>query len=183
MGTKSLKDDSDDIIPYAFDLFISYAHKEKNWVHSFIKDLRQDLSDQSGREIRAYISAPRQEVLTEREIEKFIFRALEESKVLIVIISSFYAKREWFHREIAEFIKLSHKKGGWIINNRSRIFMVWRNDIPLEDLPEELRNFVGYRIDASDPSAIDIADIDELIEYKTILKDLVRDVANSLKQV
>src|SRR5687768_13591095 len=147
-----------DSLRYAYDLFISYAHKERNWVFSFINDLSNNLDLRAWRDVHTFISEPRQEILTEEVIEKIVFTALEQSKLLILIISSFYVKRNWFHKEIAEFIKLSSKKGGWIINNHSRIFMVCRNDIPLEDLPQELRKFVRYRIDAFDPSAINSAD-------------------------
>ena len=127
---------------YKHDIYVSYAHVDNEplggvdtrWVTNLITGLKPLLGQKFGRAdayslwmdntIRAY------EAITPQLLEQ-----VQDSAILLLILSPGYVASEWCCRELSTFVAKVGKETG-------RVFVVGREPI---DRPEALQDILGYK--------------------------------------
>jgi hypothetical protein len=124
-----------------YDIFISYTHldnmppegKEHGWVDSFHIALNQNLSEFLGR--KPVIFFDKVGIEGYQKLTPSVFGALENTLLLIPILSPGFFNSEWCPNELKFFNDLVSKSSG-----RQQIFSIVKTPIEGEDMPAELRD-------------------------------------------
>ncbi len=133
-------------------IFISYSHSDninplgEGWVEQFHATLRQRLeSITADRDPRDKVSIWRDKKLEGNdEFGDVLIDHLNESKLVVAILSPSYIASKWCLREIDEFVKAVGKEQGMIVDNKARILKVVKTPVDRSKHPEVLRGQLGY---------------------------------------
>ena len=137
-----------------YDAFLSYAHLDDEgdggigWVTNFQTLLSASLSRKLGRPTKIW--RDREFLDINRPFESQIALALSQSAVMISIVSTTFIVREWFSREYQEYLQVAPP----LSSDRGRIFIIYKNELHDEQLPEYFRQFLGYQIPAERPEML-----------------------------
>lgn len=131
-----------------YDIFVSYAHVDDKplhgvkdgWVTFLVKSLKTKLAQKLGRS-DAYKLWIDQELSRHVRITPQITDTLQETAILLVIMSPGYVASEWCQREKETFLNIvkGRRRSG------SRVFIVERDMVEDCDRPEEFKELSGYR--------------------------------------
>lgn len=127
------------------DIFVSYAHvdneifpdQQKGWVSTLVECLQKKLAQLLGRS-DCYSLWIDSALSRHVKFTPQIVSALEQTAVMVVVLSPGYLASEWCNREKKTFLDLfpcSH----------SRVFLVERDDIEPEERPEVFSELLGFR--------------------------------------
>jgi hypothetical protein len=134
---------------YRYDIFVSHAHVDdkplpgagKGWVANLVDAMEVLLAQQLGRADPDHLwMDPRlsgNEPLTDQ-----IMTALDQSGVLLVILSPGYVASDWCLREKNEFLRRMEQV---VARSRSRVFVVERDQVEDAKRPAEFRDLLPYR--------------------------------------
>jgi hypothetical protein len=136
------------IMSYKYDVFVSYAHVDddpligvqEGWVSTLKNNLEKELARRLGRKEKAIVWMDHN-LSGHEPLTPAIMQAIRESATLVIIASEGYRASSWCSRERKAFLNhVKERKRG-----DSRIFLVERDEIAREDLPDELQDLLGYR--------------------------------------
>jgi len=132
---------------YKYDIFVSYAHvdnkplpgADKGWVTTLVQALETRLSQRLGRSefYKLWID---DELSRHNKITPQIIKTLENSAVIIIILSPGYIKSEWCQREKNTFFSLIKER----VSSGSRVFIVKRDMVDEADRPDEIKELISY---------------------------------------
>lgn len=175
---------------YRHDIFVSYAHVddltypdiEKGWVTTLIAGLKVGLSQKLGR--GDIFSLWKDEQLAHNKpFSPEILQALTQSATLIIILSPGYKASNWCLKEMDSFWQSLTERAN------SRIFVVERDKLEIDEKPKVLEELLGYRFWVQDregksPRILGnpVPDPRERLYYD-MLGDLVQDLAKELNQL
>jgi TIR domain len=131
------------------DVFISYRHLDnvllddqgKGWIDNFHERFESVLGEALGyepkiwRDPRLPGNAYFADVLEER---------IQQTAVLISILSPGYLQSDWCLGELREFCRLADRSGGLRVGDRMRVFKVVKTHIERELHPPEFQQQLGY---------------------------------------
>ena len=129
-----------------YDAFLSYAHLDDEadsgtgWVTNFQAVLAASLAQQLGRPAKLW--RDREFLDINHPFEGQITSALNQSAVMVSIVSTTFVVREWFSREYQEYLRVAPPPS----SNRGRIFIVYKNALPRKELPAYFQQFLGYQM-------------------------------------
>lgn len=139
-------------------VFISYSHRDnentlgEGWVEQFHMALLQRLDiitadwDPGER-----VSIWRDKKLSgSDEFSNVLVERLNESKLVVAILSPSYIASKWCLREIDEFTRVAEKDHGLVIDNKARILKVVKTPVDREKHPAVLRGQLGYEFYVAD---------------------------------
>ena len=166
-----------------YDIFVSYAHvdnaslfeKQEGWVSQFIEGLRFYLNKIMGR-AENYTLWMDYELRGNTPLTVDILESLENSKILLLMLSPGYIQSEWCMKELNSFIA---KYG----ENTSRIFVIEQTF--MTEKPSSLNDLLGYKFWTKDSSqkirtlALPTPRKDE-IEYYQKLNDVATQLSEQL---
>jgi len=138
--------------------FISYAHidneplptESSGWVTLFHAALQQMLAGRLGGRADIW----RDERLRGNDLfADEIVANFEQTAVLVSVLSPRYLKSDWCRREISEFCQTAERNGGLVVDNKCRVFKVFK--FPLDEadddaLPATLQQVLGYQFYETD---------------------------------
>jgi hypothetical protein len=140
--------------PTGSTVFISYARDDddtpplkdapQGWVSFFWEQLRWALIDAGMPQAKLWLDRYQiepAEVFTEK-----IEDALKQACLIIPILSANWVQRDWCLKELSRFVELRPATG------REDIILVKKNEPPEADVPEPLKNRVGYKFFNQDPT-------------------------------
>lgn len=161
---------------FEYDVFISYSHfnNHDDWVGRFHEKLHDRLREELARQVRIFrdVSCIRgNEPLTPE-----ILHAVQNSAVLLVVVSQAYLQSSWCTQERREFLAASARHSG-----PSLIFPVLYEDISLPDLDAEFHDLVGYKFfsKAASQKYCDRVSPDSS-QFRTSLNELRIEIARKL---
>ena len=174
---------------YQHDIFVSYAHVddltfpgiETGWVATLIAGLKVKLSQKLGRS--DLFSLWKDEQLSpNKPLTPEILNALKQSATLVIILSPGYMASPWCQREMQTFWQELAQRS----RSDSRIFVVERDKLEIDEKPKALEELLGYQFWLQDregkaPRILGDPkpDPNERLYYDK-LTDLATDLANEL---
>lgn len=177
---------------YQHDIFVSYAHvddlilpgAQRGWVTTLIEGLKGRLSGKLGRS--DLFSLWKDERLSpHKPFSPEILQALTQSATLIIILSPGYKASNWCLREMETFWQTLTQR----TNANSRIFVVERDKLEIDEKPKALEELLGYQFwiqdrDGKSPRILGDPEPDPHDHlYYDKLSDLVHDLAEELKRL
>ncbi|HEX4948412.1 MAG TPA: TIR domain-containing protein [Blastocatellia bacterium] len=132
------------------DIFISYAHVDNEspkkgmdgWITRFHHALEVRVAQVRGQRPKIFRDPKLQgndvfaDVLMDR---------IQQSGILVSILSPRYLKSEWCARELTEFYAQQQKAGTLVVgDHKARVFKIVKTSIPLDKLPKEVQELIGY---------------------------------------
>ncbi len=136
------------IIPgFKHDVFLSYAHIDdepipgstEGWVTTLVNNLQWQLAQLCGRRDAFGLWMDR-DLARHVDFPPQILSSLRDSAILMVIFSPGYLASDWCLRERKTFLNEVKKRR----DQGSGVFIVERDQVPLEERPEELEGLIGY---------------------------------------
>ncbi|MDQ3806389.1 MAG: toll/interleukin-1 receptor domain-containing protein, partial [Acidobacteriota bacterium] len=179
---------------YDQDIFISYAHIDNEplaegldgWVEALHKRLKASLMQIVGEEVSIW----RDRKLQGNDLfADTLVAQLANVAVLVSILSPRYVKSEWCLRELDEFCRRAAARGGLTVGDKSRVFKVLKNHVPLEEQPACVRDMLGYAFYEYDPERERAREFSMEVSpqrdarYWEVLNDLAWDIKQALKNL
>jgi hypothetical protein len=137
-------------VRFEAEVFISYAYidnqpitaGQQGWVSQFHASLAAMLSMRLGREVNIW----RHEMVRGDDVvSDEIVRVLNQTAVLVSVVTSGYLNSEWCMREAREFCESAQQRGRLVVHNKSPVFKVFKTPVDeQESLPAAIRNLLGY---------------------------------------
>src|SRR5713226_8291936 len=136
-------------MPFTNDVFISYRHLDNKpitgntgWVDGFTEKLSAQLSGRLGHDPVIWRDP---EITGSDYFESVILKQLEQSKVLVSILSPGYIdpSSKWCGRELSEFCRLAKQGIGVRLGDKSRCFKVVKTFVPRDKHPADLQGLLG----------------------------------------
>ena len=168
------------------DIFISYAHRdnqpvsgeEKGWVTHFVNNLFNEVSRKVGR-VENYGTWMDYCLKGSDEVTPEIETQLENTYILVILLSSAWLASEWCQRELSIFTKNLKQPGG-------RLFVIELDRINVDDKPLILKKLLTYRfwretderkvqqLGYPVPQATDSSYYDRLADLSNELADVIK---------
>ena len=181
---------------YKHDVFISYAHvdneplsgAEKGWVTTLLGNLETFLRRKLGEGANDTSIWMDYELTGNRPFAGSIEEALRSSATLLVVVSPGYLASPWCGRERDTFANAIRDQ----LEAGSRVFRVESDEIELNQLPESMKEALGYRFWARERDQrtartlglpVPIPTEREGKLYFDRVLDLAQDLANELKRL
>lgn len=181
-----------DLMPYAHDIFISYAHiddvspfgQEKGWIDLLHERLSVLLAQALGYEPKIWRDG--HNLQGNYELGGAIGEGITRSLLLVPIISPRYVQSDWCNREMEAFHSCQAKLNVPGPGFHTRIFKVVKTPLPdhLRKLePAHIQNLIGYQFFAEDQSTGLLTEFSPDTtdkQYWRMLKRLVADLTRTL---
>jgi hypothetical protein len=175
---------------YKNDIFVSYAHEDNRllpgmkdgWVTTLIEAVEIRLSQRLGRSefYKLWID---DELSPSSEVTPTILQTLEDSAVIIIILSPSYVTSPWCQREQNRFFDLIKKR----TPSDSSVFVIYRDRVDEDDMPLELKDYkkIKFWTLQGRRGATKIYGMPkpEEEEYVKLYNDLVFDLERALKKL
>ena len=134
---------------FVWDVYISYAHidnqpltpEQKGWISRFHALLEALLSVRLGRAAKIWRDDKLQgnDVLADEIVDQFA-----QTAVLVSVLTPRYLNSDWCNKEVAEFCKSAEQNGGVGVDNKARVFKVFKAPVDTqESLPALVRDVWG----------------------------------------
>lgn len=180
------------LMPYAHDVFISYAHiddvspfgQEKGWIDLLHERLSVLLAQALGYEPRIWRDG--HNLQGNYELTGAIGEGVTRSLLLVPILSPRYVQSDWCNREMEAFHSCGQKLNAPGPSFHTRIFKVVKTPLPdhLKQLePPHIRNLIGYQFFAEDQSTGLLTEFSPEAtdkQYWRMLNRLVADITRTL---
>ena len=131
---------------YEHDIFISYAQvdnlptnrggKEIRWVSFFKEELQKRVDQKLGRVNATKIWMDPQDLGGNHAVTPTVDTAIRKTAVWVVVLSYGYLRSMCCQEDIRSFVEAANGEG--------RLFVVNLADIPRDDRPEGIRDFIGF---------------------------------------
>ena len=167
---------------YGGSVFISYARADdeappfetavQGWVTFFWHQLRFELTNAGVHQAKLWLD--RYAIEPAEDFTDKIDEALRHASLIVPILSPNWVQRPWCRKEIARFCELHGPDG------KDRIVLVVKREPPAEHVPEPLRNRLGYRFFAEDPTGTVREFYWRGLQDRQAYLDIVRDMADRI---
>ena len=179
-------------VAFETDAFISYAHLDdvsltegnKGWVANLHRALETKVSMLLGRQARFWRDP---KLAGNAVLNQALIEQLRKVAALISILSPGYLRSEWGQRELMEFCRACEEQGGIHIQDKARLFKVLKTPVPLQQLPSQLQEVIGYEFFKVDPASGRVREMDEMFgpaaerDFWLRLDDLAHDITGLLQ--
>lgn len=179
---------------YTHDIFISYAHNDdlpwpgakQGWVSTLVDFLSTRLTERLGRKEMwsLWFDQFRTSLNQHQQIDSQISDALEQSAILLVILSPGYITSEWCDRERSTFLSQVKKRS----RSGSKVFVI--NKEFLDSIPQELCTAGNYQYcfwEQSEKNGMHILGTPiptpEEIKYYNLVTDLTMALEKEMKEL
>jgi hypothetical protein len=133
---------------YKNDIFVSYAHvddeplpgADEGWVTTLMKGIKTRLAQRLGRS-DAYALWMDHDLARHVKITDQIMDTIQQTALLVVVLSPGYVASEWCQREKETFLNLIKER----VRSGSRVFIIERDMIEDTYRPPEFDELKGYR--------------------------------------
>ncbi len=182
-------------MPFTNDIFISYRHIDNRpiagtvgWVADFTEKLKAQLAFKLGYDPVVWRDP---EIRGSEYFEEVILKELEQTKVLVSILSPGYVDptSTWCIRELTEFCQLAQQNIGIRVGAKCRCVKVVKSFLPRDRHPSELQGLLGYEFFDEDPELRrnrDYSYLQDGYQYKRYLDKIDQiafDIAELLKEI
>jgi hypothetical protein len=182
-------------MPFTNDVFISYRHIDNQpisgptgWVADFAQKLKTQLAFKLGYDPVVWRDP---EIRGSEYFEEVILKELEQTKVLVSILSPGYVdpSSTWCVRELTEFCKSAQRNIGLRVGAKCRCIKVVKSFLPRDRHPSELQGLLGYEFFDEVPESKwqrDYSYLPDGYQYKRYLDKIDQvafDIAEILKEV
>ena len=143
---------------FEHDVFISYSQVDDEdvlyggekvaWVKSLKERLETRVRQRGiGRDLRVWLDT--KNLSGNEALSSTLFETVKRSAVLVIIFSENYLQSEWCRKEREIFLEAAANDPRF----EGRVFVVHYQDVPLNDRPEGIRDFIGFQFYDKDSSA------------------------------
>ena len=172
--------------------FISYAiidnkplsPEQEGWVTRLHATFEALLSMRIGESARIWRDAKLQ---GNDSLSGEIFDRIGRTALLVTVLTPRYLESDWCTRELVEFCARVDRSGGIAPQNKSRVLKVLKTPVPLESVPESIRDTLGYAffvMEDGTPMELDAAYGTMFAQhYNRMVCKLAWDAAQLLKQL
>lgn len=130
---------------FRHDIFVSYAHVDNipwhgvqdGWVTTLIANIRTELATLLGR-TDAYSLWMDDKLAKDVELTPQIIEALNNTAILVIILSPGYLASDWCSREKSTFFNV-------IRNRKPRVLVIERSLVEIDERPAEIGDFVSFQ--------------------------------------
>jgi len=133
---------------FKYDVYISYAHADNavlegdsGWVNELHDHLELRLAQLIGKVPRIFMDMESPII---GNISDALKQSLNESAVLLVVLSPAYLRSEWCQAELKAFIKNAYRSSGLFVDIRERIIKVVKTPVSPHERPPELTNILSH---------------------------------------
>jgi hypothetical protein len=156
---------------FTYDVFISYARKDSEWVGNFERALVERLKELLGRPARVGMVAEGLGTLRFTD---------QGSATLIAVLSPAYLDSHWTEAQLKVFRDTAAETA----RGRSRVFKVLRTPVPLNLQPDPFRGLLGYEFFGIEPVSGALQEYDVNVDKRFFLRldDLAQDIAQLLRE-
>jgi hypothetical protein len=131
------------------DVFISYSQVDNEDVRyggekiAWVRNLKEGLETRVrqrgvGRDLRVWLDT--KDLSGNEALSPTLFEAVQRAAVLVIIFSENYLQSEWCQKERETFLEAATKDPRF----SGRVFIIHYQDVPLEERPEAIRDFIGF---------------------------------------
>lgn len=130
---------------FRHDIFVSYAHADDNAsagaARGFVTQLVSDLRNEVGRKVGTALEVwwDRTHLEGNKPVTPEIIQAAAEAAAIVVVASPAYLRSEWCERERRSFLNALESR-----TSKGAVFVVSMENLPREEIPNELRDLTGY---------------------------------------
>ncbi len=166
-----------------YDLFISYSHiddepwgaAKHRWVNELHKELQARLAMVMGRNVLIWRD---QQVRGNEQLTPLVAAALSEARMFVFILSPRYLNSEWCSREFDGFLQDMRRRSP--CGPRSPILKIIKTPVNRAELPEPVRDLLGYEFFYEEASGRFRELYPETKEFWQKVDDLAQDVSGFL---
>ena len=163
------------------EIFISYAHlddetalaSEEGWITLLHRMLELRLAQLLGERPRVWRDP---QMIGNAPITRSLEEKLSSAELMISVITPRYLKSDWCQREIQTFFER--------FGEPTRIFKVVKTQVPLERIPEPVRDSLSYLFFRQDPDTKRVRELKpQAPEFDDRLYDLAYDLRLTIERV
>lgn len=163
------------------EIFISYAHlddetalaSEEGWITLLHRMLELRLAQLLGERPRVWRDP---QMIGNAPITRSLEEKLSSAEIMISVITPRYLKSDWCQREIQAFFER--------FGEPTRIFKVIKTQVPLERIPEPVRDSLSYLFFRQDPDTKRVRELKpQAPEFDDRLYDLAYDLRLTIERV
>lgn len=174
------------------DIFISYAHLDnqplmrdaEGWVSQFHRALEVRIDQLLGRKSTVWRDPKLQ---GNDYYEDTIVDTLPMAAVLVSVFTPRYVHSASCTTELGQFCETLKNNGGLRFHDKTRIFKVLKTPVPLDEQPEDIRDFLGYEFFKVDTVTGRVREFNQVFgheaerEFWIRLDDLAQDLCQLLR--
>ena len=174
------------------DIFISYAHLDnqplmkdsEGWVSQFHRALEVRIDQLLGRKSAVWRDPKLQ---GNDYYEDTIVDQLPMAAVLVSVFTPRYVHSKSCTTELPHFCETLKENGGLRFHDKTRIFKVLKTPVPIEEQPEDIRDFLGYEFFKIDTVTGRVREFNQVFgqeaerEFWIRLDDLAQDLCQLLR--
>jgi len=172
-----------DAVGSAYDLFISYSHiddepwgaAQHRWVNELHKELQARLAMVMGRNVRIWRDP---QVRGNEQLTPLVTAALSDSRMFVFVLSPRYLKSDWCSREFETFLREMRRRSAG--GSRSPVLKIIKTPVNPAELPEPVRDMLGYEFFREEASGKFRELYPETREFWQKVDDLAQDVSDFL---
>jgi hypothetical protein len=134
------------------DVFVSYAHlddepppgSDAGWITTLVRHLQQKIAQKLGHNgFRVWMD---HHLAENAQVTPTLINTVRKSATMIIFMSPGYANSAWCQKEMQEFHRLIQSR----TTNGSEVFVIHQDEIAREDIPEALRDLIGFQFWSKD---------------------------------
>jgi hypothetical protein len=129
-------------VRFEYDIYVSYAHLDSEWVNEFVRRLEVRVEQFAGRDTSIYSDT---KLSGADAFEEQLSRAVRSSALLVAVVTPSYVNSKYCLDELARFEAVAREQtGGVMLGSDSRVVPVWAIPVERDRLAPELKELVGY---------------------------------------
>ncbi len=176
--------------PFAYDVFISYAHLdnepllegETGWISDFHAVLEKRLSMLLGEPARIWRDP---ELRGNQYFDQTIARGFENAALFLSVLTPRYVRSDYCRKELEEFCQHAQSTARRL-GDRSRILKVVKTPVDLPEQPPPMDKLLGYEFFRLDPEKkrlheLHIRSAEDRERFLASLEDLAAEIREALR--
>lgn len=177
--------------PFAYDVFISYAHLdneplldgEPGWISDFHAVLEKRLSMLLGEPARVWRDP---ELRGNQYFDQTIARGFENAALFLSVLTPRYVRSDYCRKELEGFYQRARSGEAEGLGDRSRILKVVKTPVDLPEQPPPMDKLLGYEFFRLDPERkrvheLHIRSTEDRERFLASLEDLASEIREALR--
>ncbi|HSN88089.1 MAG TPA: toll/interleukin-1 receptor domain-containing protein [Thermoanaerobaculia bacterium] len=179
--------------PFAYDVFISYAHLdnepllegETGWISDFHAVLEKRLSMLLGEPARIWRDP---ELRGNQYFDQTIAGGFENAALFLSVLTPRYVRSDYCRKELEGFCRRAQADSVLLPDDRSRILKVVKTPVELPEQPPPMDHLLGYEFFRLDPEKkrlheLQIRSADDRERFLASLEDLAAEIREALRLI